>query len=86
MSAKTTRDTLARQWELLKAIPAKAPGCGAGELAEAMHLAGFQVQKRQIERDLSNLSALFPLYCDNLERMIEEGEVAREQAGNLATI
>lgn len=65
MPAKTTRDTLARQWELLKAIPAKKPGRTALELTTLLRSSGFEVQKRQVERDLSQLSTLFPLACDS---------------------
>lgn len=63
MPSDTTRNTLVRQWELLKLLPKRGTGKTAKDLAIALNDAGFKVSKRQIERDLSTLSGPFPLDC-----------------------
>lgn len=65
MPATSTRTTLARQWELLKLLPARPPGATAGELQRTLEEAGHAGSKRTIERDLIELSRLFPLQCNN---------------------
>ena len=65
MPANKTRNTLARQWELLKLLPTRGPGKTAKELAEALNEAGFAVSKRQVERDLGELYDAFRLECNN---------------------
>lgn len=65
MSAISTRSTLSRQWELLKSLPARPPGVTAQMLVERLCEAGFKVSKRTIERDLVELSQLFPLQCND---------------------
>ncbi|WP_027477299.1 helix-turn-helix transcriptional regulator [Curvibacter gracilis] len=64
MPAKPTRRTLARQWELLKLIPSCGAGASATELALALQQAGFEVSKRQVERDLWELREAFQLECN----------------------
>lgn len=59
------RGTLARQWELLKLLPTRGAGTSAKELTGLLYDAGFSVSKRQVERDLLELSSLFPLYCND---------------------
>ncbi|MCL4410366.1 MAG: WYL domain-containing protein [Firmicutes bacterium] len=65
MSANTSRKTLTRQWELLKALPSRPPGYTARELTERLNLDGFAVSKRQVERDLNELSATFAICCND---------------------
>ena len=65
MPANKTRNTLARQWELLKLLPTRGSGKTAKELAEALNEAGFAVSKRQVERDLGELYDAFRLDCNN---------------------
>ncbi len=65
MSAISTRGTLGRQWELLRSLPARPPGVTAQMLVERLCEAGFKVSKRTIERDLVELSQLFPLQCND---------------------
>jgi predicted DNA-binding transcriptional regulator YafY len=57
--------SLARQWELLKLLPPKGPGITAKDLAEKLSHAGFEISKRTIERDLQDLSLVFPLMCND---------------------
>ena len=64
MPAKPTRRTVARQWELLKMIPSRGAGASATELALALQQAGFEVSKRQVERDLWELREAFQLQCN----------------------
>lgn len=65
MPHKTTRHTIARQWELLKALPARGDGKTVPELLQHLQDNGFDIQRRQVERDLDELSACFPLNHDD---------------------
>ncbi len=64
MPAKTTRRTLARQWELLKLLPSRGAGKTAAELTQGLKALGFGVSKRQVERDLWELYEAFHLECN----------------------
>lgn len=59
---------LARQWEMLKRLPNRAPGITARELAEGLHENGFEVTKRTIERDLVDLSGQFGIACNDTQK------------------
>lgn len=61
----TSRSTLTRQWELLKLLPPKGPGITTLELQSQLCDAGHPTTKRTIERDLVELSRLFPLQCNS---------------------
>jgi predicted DNA-binding transcriptional regulator YafY len=65
MPSATTRQTLTRQWELLKRLPRSGAGKTAGELTEALNEAGFRVSKRQVEHDFGDLMESFPIECNN---------------------
>ncbi len=65
MPANSTRRTLARQWELLKLLPNRAPGLTALELQSRLQSAGHDASKRTVERDLVELSQIFPLQCND---------------------
>lgn len=56
---------LARQWEMLKQLPGRAPGITARELTEQLSGAGFAVTKRTVERDLNDLSLQFGIVCND---------------------
>lgn len=58
-------NALSRQWELLKLLPSRGSGKSARELTEALAATGFSVSKRQVERDLRDLSSIFPLQCND---------------------
>jgi len=64
MPQDNRRNTIARQWELLRLLPSKGPGRTARELTGALADLGFDVSKRTVERDLRDLSVIFPL-CRN---------------------
>lgn len=65
MPSNKTRNTLARQWELLKLLPTRGAGKTAKEISEALAEAGFAVSKRQVERDLLDLQEVFGLECND---------------------
>jgi predicted DNA-binding transcriptional regulator YafY len=54
--------TLARQWELLRNhLPSRPPGRTSRELRDRLESAGHNVTKRTIERDMEELSRIFPI-------------------------
>jgi predicted DNA-binding transcriptional regulator YafY len=65
MPSATARSTLARHWKLLSLLPWRGSGQSASELCSALAANGYEVSKRQIERDLRELSSIFPLQCNN---------------------
>ncbi len=65
MPRNSREPTLARQWELLKLIPRHRPGATARDLQERLKNAGHEVTKRTVERDLPELSIVFPLECND---------------------
>ena len=65
MPSNKTRKSLARQWELLKLLPTRTEGKTAKQLAEGLIEAGYEISKRQVERDLLDLQEFFGLECDD---------------------
>jgi predicted DNA-binding transcriptional regulator YafY len=64
-----TKDTLIRQWEILKRIPVRRPGITVSELASMVHdECDIAVTRRTVERDLEGLSGIFPLYCNDASK------------------
>ena len=64
-----TKDTLIRQWEILKRIPARRPGITVGQLADMLRdECDIAVTRRTVERDLEGLSGIFPLYCNDVSK------------------
>jgi len=57
----TTRATLSRQWALLRQLPSRSPGITSAELVGSLRDVGFDVSKRTVERDLNDLSLIFPI-------------------------
>ena len=60
MPSGTAHDTIARQWELLKLIPAHGDGISPGELCDRLKGVGYGVDVRTVQRDLQTLSGPFP--------------------------
>lgn len=60
MPSDSSRNTLTRQWELLKLLPSHRPGKTAAELTQELADLGYKVTKRTVERDLDSLVAVFP--------------------------
>lgn len=56
---------LARQWEILRLLPGRAPGITARDLALKLRDTGFPVTKRTVERDLVELSSVFGIECND---------------------
>jgi predicted DNA-binding transcriptional regulator YafY len=65
MSTTGSRQTLVRQWEMLKLLPTRAPGMTARDICQLLNDEGFNVSKRQVERDLEQLSQSFALVCND---------------------
>jgi predicted DNA-binding transcriptional regulator YafY len=65
MPAANTRSTLSRQWELLKILPSRTRGKTANQLCAELGELGYKISKRTVERDLQELSQVFPLQCDD---------------------
>jgi predicted DNA-binding transcriptional regulator YafY len=72
MPSSNSETTISRQWELLKThLPARQPGKTSRQLRDLLAAAGHDVSQRTIERDLNELSRIFPI-CRN-ERSIPHG-------------
>ena len=65
MPKADSRQTLARQWELLKLLPSRPPGITAAELTSRLSGLGYPVTKRTVERDLNDLARLFGFTCND---------------------
>jgi predicted DNA-binding transcriptional regulator YafY len=62
MPSSDHETTLARQWELLRNhLPRGSSGISSKDLRDRLAAAGHDVSKRTIERDLNELSRLFPI-------------------------
>lgn len=57
---------LSRQWELLRSLPSRMPGITARELTEDLADTGYVVGKRTVERDLRDLSSIFPIRSNEI--------------------
>jgi len=68
MPDRSSRLTLARQWQLLRRLPARPPGSTARQLTMALADSGFPTSKRTIERDLAILERVFPIRCNDKGR------------------
>ena len=60
--------TYSRQWELLKLLPSRPPGKTANHLCNELELAGHQVDLRTVQRDLNELSRIFPIKCNDVSK------------------
>lgn len=68
MPANKSRDTLSRQWELLKLLPTSGSGETVSALQRRLADAGFATTKRTVERDLVDLSSVFPIRINDKSR------------------
>lgn len=57
-------ETLLRQWELLRSIPRAPRKIDVGTLLAKLETAGYRISKRTLQRDLNDLSTVFPLLSD----------------------
>ena len=60
----TNQQSLLRQWNMLRLVPRAPLSISAGELCERLRALEFPVTKRTVERDLNELSQVFPLSVD----------------------
>ena len=60
-----THNALSRQWELLQQLPKRSPGITVTELHSRLAAAGYAISRRSVERDLHDLSLVFPLQCND---------------------
>jgi len=58
-------DALLRQWALLKLIPRAPHKADVGTLLAGLQEQGYTITRRQLQRDLNNLSRAFPLTADD---------------------
>lgn len=64
----TANLTLFRQWTMLRAIPRAPARIAVKDLQEQLRNADFTVSARTVQRDLLELSAVFPLVADDREK------------------
>jgi len=64
----TERETLLRQWQMLRLIPRHPFKVTAKQLYEKLLNENFGVTKRTVERDLQTLSEVFPIVSDEREK------------------
>ena len=59
------RDAVIRQLHLLREVPTYPRLIGTAELQSRLAAAGFPTSQRTVQRDLVNLSRIFPLIADD---------------------
>lgn len=64
-SMPTHPDTLLRQWHMLRLLPRQPFKISVPEIRGRLALAGFAVTVRTVQRDLVELSSVFPLVVDD---------------------
>lgn len=57
-------DTLLRQWEMLRQVPIAPRKIDTATVEARLRDAGYDVDRRTIQRDLQSLAESFPLVCD----------------------
>lgn len=65
MPSAKIHTALSRQWELLQHLPKRSPGITVAELLARLTSAGYSISRRSVERDLRDLSLVFPLQCND---------------------
>jgi predicted DNA-binding transcriptional regulator YafY len=63
-----SRNTLSRQWQMLRLIPRYPQKITARDLQRRLAVENFEINKRTIERDLQTLSGVFPLTLDDRDK------------------
>jgi predicted DNA-binding transcriptional regulator YafY len=64
----TNQQSLLRQWHMLRMVPRAPAKISAKELCERLCDADFPVTKRTVERDLKELSDVFPIVVDSRDK------------------
>ena len=60
----TNQKSLLRQWHMLQMVPAHPDGISTAALHDKLHAHEFPVTKRTVERDLQELSGVFPIFME----------------------
>ncbi|TQK03460.1 YafY family protein [Herbaspirillum sp. SJZ107] len=64
----TNQQSLLRQWHMLRMVPRAPAKISARELCERLCAADFRVTERTVQRDLRELSGVFPVGVDEREK------------------
>jgi predicted DNA-binding transcriptional regulator YafY len=64
----TNQQSLLRQWHMLRMVPRAPAKITAGELCAHLSASDFTVAKRTVERDLQELSGVFPIIVDKRDK------------------
>jgi len=62
------QDALFRQWHMLRLIPRYPQKITVQDIRRWLAGAGFEITERSVQRDLNDLSDIFPLCCDDREK------------------
>jgi predicted DNA-binding transcriptional regulator YafY len=62
------QDTLFRQWHMLRLVPRHPSKITVQDVRRSLEREGFTITERSVQRDLNDLSDIFPLYCDDREK------------------
>jgi len=65
MPKKSPHSALSRLLDILKRLPTKGSGITTRDLQLWLKNSGYDVSRRTVERDLAELAARFPLYCND---------------------
>jgi predicted DNA-binding transcriptional regulator YafY len=68
MPKNSNGSTMARLWQLLRLLPRRPPGATARTLHDRLAREGYAVGRRTVERDLEDLSQIFPIACNDKGR------------------
>jgi predicted DNA-binding transcriptional regulator YafY len=62
------QDALFRQWHMLRRVPRYPQKITVQGIRRGLIESGFDITERSIQRDLNELSEVFPLHCDDREK------------------
>jgi len=62
------QDALFRQWHMLRRVPRYPQKVTVQDIRRGLIESGFDITERSIQRDLNELSEVFPLLCDDREK------------------
>ena len=62
------QDSLFRQWNMLRLLPRYPQKVTVQNINSHLRSEGFEVTERTVQRDLMEMSAIFPLQCDDREK------------------
>lgn len=65
MPAANKGEVLARSYELLRSLPSTGPGITVEDLEKTLARRGYEISTRSIQRDLNELSRIFPIECND---------------------